>query len=264
MSKLFISHATADRAFIETELMGLLSALGFEAWFAEGNIQTAEIWERSIATGLETSDWFVLVMTPRSAQSEWVKDEVSWAIDKRPGRIVPIILEDCNKADFHIRLPRIQHLDYRTDKKAAREQLIRVLVNAEYKPHLPPKDDGRIHGVRLHQHWKSVRKVGADEITAEWVLEQKGERIDATVRTTKGPNAGCVYKYQGIVRNSIVTLTYSDADEYSFDRGSLTLKLMESGKKLEGYLSFYSTANDRIETCPYQCVADIEAGKQMA
>jgi hypothetical protein len=82
MSKLFISHSTSDRKFVEDKLAGLLKALGFDVWFAENDIKTAEQWERSILAGLESSDWFVLVMSPRSAKSEWVKDEVNWAIEE--------------------------------------------------------------------------------------------------------------------------------------------------------------------------------------
>ena len=49
MARLFISHATIDRKFVEEELLGLLRDLGFDPWFAETDIQTSEQWERSIA-----------------------------------------------------------------------------------------------------------------------------------------------------------------------------------------------------------------------
>jgi len=133
MSKLFISHATADRQFVEHDLIGLLNALGFETWIAEETIQTAEHWERAILSGLEESKWFVLVMSPASAVSEWVKDEVNWAIEKRPGGIIPILIADCNPRDFHIRLPRIQVVDYLRDSRKAVQTLIKRLVDAEYR-----------------------------------------------------------------------------------------------------------------------------------
>jgi len=136
MSKLFISHASSDREFVELELMGLLTALGFDVWFAEEDISTAEHWERSILDGLKKSDWFVLVMSPRSERSEWVKDELSWAIDERQGRIIPILIDDCDSREFHIRLPRIQYIDFRDDRKVAREKLIKLLVDKTYQPHL--------------------------------------------------------------------------------------------------------------------------------
>jgi len=136
MTKLFISHATEDRQFIKNELLGLLRALGFEVWFAEEDIKTADQWERSIRQGMEASEWFLLIMSPRSAASEWIKDELNWAIEERPRRIVPILTEDCKPLDFHIRLPRIQHVDWRSNKEEARNQLIKALVDAEYQPYL--------------------------------------------------------------------------------------------------------------------------------
>ena len=42
MSKFFISHSSADRPFVEMELLGLFRALGLNVWFAEDDIQTAE------------------------------------------------------------------------------------------------------------------------------------------------------------------------------------------------------------------------------
>jgi len=134
MSKLFISHTSADRALVEREFLGLLRALGFDTWFAEEDIQSADHWERSILSGLEDSKWFVLIMSTDSAVSEWVKDEVSWAIEKRPETIIPILIDDCNPRDIHIRLPRIQHIDYRIDSTQALHNLIKRLVNAEYVP----------------------------------------------------------------------------------------------------------------------------------
>jgi hypothetical protein len=94
MPRVFISHATSDRRFVEDALLGLLNALGFDAWFAEDDIETAEHWERSILAGLQASDWFVLVMSPNSTASEWVKDEVAWAIENRSNRVIPVLIED--------------------------------------------------------------------------------------------------------------------------------------------------------------------------
>jgi hypothetical protein len=134
MSKLFISHATEDRTFVEDELLSLIKALGFDVWFAENKISTAEQWERSIRTALESTKWFLVILSPNSAKSEWVRDELAWAIDSLPHKIVPILIDSCDLRDFHVRLPRIQHIDYRIPTKEAREKLIECLVKGEYKP----------------------------------------------------------------------------------------------------------------------------------
>jgi hypothetical protein len=132
MPRLFISHANADRQFIKEELEGLLYALGFDVWYSVENIKTGEQWEGAIRSGLEASEWFILVMSPDASKSEWVKDEIAWAFNYRPNRIIPILTRECNPADIHLRLPRIQSIDFRHNPKKAREELIKVLVQKEY------------------------------------------------------------------------------------------------------------------------------------
>jgi len=154
VTRMFISHSTSDRSFIERELLGLLDALGFETWFGETDVQSAEQWERSILTALRSSKWLLLVMSPRAAQSEWVKDEVAFAVSEIPDRIIPILLEDCDPAEIHIRLPRIQFIDFRTDKAEATRRLIRLLVETEYKPFLRELDSSNSHRRLLRQYWQ--------------------------------------------------------------------------------------------------------------
>jgi hypothetical protein len=65
-------------------------------------------------------------MSSQSAESEWVKDEVHWAIDFRPGKIIPVLLEPCDARAFHLRMARIQHVDFRGNAAEARRRLLAV------------------------------------------------------------------------------------------------------------------------------------------
>lgn len=135
MTSLFISHASSERRFVEEELVGLFRALGFEPWYAEEDIVSAEEWERAIHKGLDASKWFVLVMTKAAADSQWVKAEVGWAVKRRFGSIIPILVDDVALDEFNILLGSIQYVDFRGNKKKnGRERLINLLVNAEYRP----------------------------------------------------------------------------------------------------------------------------------
>ena len=88
------------------------------------DIQTASDWERSIMRGLETSDWFLVVMSSRSVDSDWVRDELHWAVENRAGRIIPVQIDNCNPRDFHIRMGRLQLVDFRTPAKDAYAKLL--------------------------------------------------------------------------------------------------------------------------------------------
>jgi len=120
----FVSHATADRAWAEREIIRPLKAAGIRPWYSKESIETSTQWEREILKGLESCDWFLLVVSPRSASSEWIKDELNWAVYNRPTRIVPVIMEPADFWSFHIRLARIQNVDFTRDTKAARQELL--------------------------------------------------------------------------------------------------------------------------------------------
>lgn len=125
--KVFISHASKDREFVEDHIVRFLESNGVSTWYSKATIQSATEWERSILQGLRECSWFLLVMSTASCQSEWVKDEVFWGIDNRQDRIIPIIIDDVDVSDFHIRLRRIQAIDLREDPGVDNEQILELI-----------------------------------------------------------------------------------------------------------------------------------------
>lgn len=133
MTRVFISHSTHDQDFVEKELIELLHRHGVDTWYMRTHIRSAADWADTVLEALEACDWFLVVLSPHSVASEWVKDEVHWAIDHRQGRIVTVLVEECRIDRLHIRLPRIQHVDFRADLEAAREQLL-ATWHIQYRP----------------------------------------------------------------------------------------------------------------------------------
>ena len=68
-----------------------------------------------IQTGLEQSDWFLVVLSPNAIESEWVKAEVGWAMVYRKGKVIPILHKDCEAHKVHLLLWNIQHLRFEDD-----------------------------------------------------------------------------------------------------------------------------------------------------
>ena len=116
----FLSHSSVDRPFVEKEIIPLLERHGIAVWYSRTDIQTAQQWERSIRRGLESSEWFVIVLSRNSATSEWVRHELNWAVEHRwdPARIIPISIDDSEPDAFHISLPRLQRVDFFGDPEA--------------------------------------------------------------------------------------------------------------------------------------------------
>lgn len=125
--RVFISHASADRALVEQTIVNPLRQHGITTWFAHDDIHTADEWERRILDGLRECEWFLVAMSPRATQSDWVKDEVQWAVDERPRRMIPVLLAPCDPRQIHIRLARLQHLDFRKDPGQVQHKLLGLL-----------------------------------------------------------------------------------------------------------------------------------------
>lgn len=113
MTCVFISHSSLDRAAVEREIISPLRAHGIDLWYSTENIGTTSEWERQIHNGLTKCDWFLVVLSPRSIESEWVRREVHWAVKKRNGKIVPVMLETCEPEDLHLGLGPLQYVDFR-------------------------------------------------------------------------------------------------------------------------------------------------------
>ena len=105
-----ISHSSEDRELVEDVVVPSLHDVGLDTWYSKANIRASEQWERSIVRGLESCQWFVIAMTPAASLSPWVRSEVHWAVEHRWGRIVPLLLKDCNPLDFHLRMPELQYI----------------------------------------------------------------------------------------------------------------------------------------------------------
>jgi hypothetical protein len=92
MARLFLSYASADRVFA-TRLATSLSALGHEVWLDRWEITTGERLPATIAAGIATTDFFVIVLSPAALQSVWVEHEMQIAmvdeIRQRRTRVLP-------------------------------------------------------------------------------------------------------------------------------------------------------------------------------
>jgi hypothetical protein len=127
----FISHSSADRNWVEREILQFLKENGIKPWYSAHSISSAAQWEREVLKGMKACEWFLLVVSPSAAESDWVKDELFWAMQFRPTRIVPIIMRKCDLYQFHIRLPRIQHVDFTESKTVARQKLLALFAQAD-------------------------------------------------------------------------------------------------------------------------------------
>jgi hypothetical protein len=177
MKTVFISHSTRDSDFARRTLKPYLEGHGFKAWMSEQDIPTTVDWERKIRRALTEAQWYVVVLSPDAVSSDWVQAEVHWALEKRKGRVVPILIRDCDPGDLHLKLLRLQYIDFRTDPNTGMRHLLDILGR---KPRTEQHDIGTS---RLDVEETTI--LGARETLLRFFVEtgpQKGQTLTVRAR----------------------------------------------------------------------------------
>lgn len=78
--EVFLSQSSRNRRFAGM-LAGDLRRHGVPVWYSETNIVGARQWHDEIGAALERCDWFVVVLSPASVKSRWVKQELLFALN---------------------------------------------------------------------------------------------------------------------------------------------------------------------------------------
>jgi tetratricopeptide (TPR) repeat protein len=112
VTKLFISYARADVETV-TKVSQELRAAGYEVWIDTSDIQGGSLWGTEIAKAIVDCDIFLLFLSLKSVQSDFVRREVDIAFDDRK-KILPITLEKVEiPVHLDYQLAGIQYIDYR-------------------------------------------------------------------------------------------------------------------------------------------------------
>jgi tetratricopeptide (TPR) repeat protein len=95
--KIFISHATADDAVVG-RLRELLEGAGLPVWVDSRALRGGDKLKESDKKGVEEARSVLVVLSPSTVNSSWVRDEVKWGleIEKQRGKsgytVIPILL----------------------------------------------------------------------------------------------------------------------------------------------------------------------------
>lgn len=139
--RIFISHSSKDRDFVEREIISLLKTHGIGIWYSKDDIRSSSQWKRVIVEALKSCDWFLVGLSPRSITSPWVEAEVDWAFDNRRDHFVPVVIEECAWDEFNLLLRNLQNVNFSTDPQDARRRLLQTwdipLAHNAAMPSLP-------------------------------------------------------------------------------------------------------------------------------
>ncbi len=125
--EVFLSHSSKDRAFIR-KLAKLFKRAGIPYWYSASHIAGAKQWHDEIGRALARCDWFIVVLSPHSVKSTWVKHELLYALNQNRynERIVPLLHRDCNHAKLSWTLSQYEFVDFTTDFDSGYRQLLRI------------------------------------------------------------------------------------------------------------------------------------------
>ncbi len=130
----FISHSSKDRDFV-VRLARVLKNHNVRYWYSAAHIIGAEQWHDEIGRALRRCDWFLIVLTPNSVRSQWVKHELLFALrdDRYKERIIPLLRKRCKYERLSWTLSESQRVDFAGNFDVGCHQLLRIW-NMAYEP----------------------------------------------------------------------------------------------------------------------------------
>lgn len=244
--QVFISYAsenikstTSDRR-VADQICTALESKGIRCWIAHRDILPGDEWLNAIIDAVQGAKLIVLVFSANTEESDWVKDEVKIALDKKI-KIIPIRIEDVSPQDaLRILKFRCQWMDAFTPPLEKHiEDLVKIVSrHLGLETVIPVKKE------------KLKEKPGADQVKAaardiKPVKEDKKEAPDMPEDVKKViPTAHKVEKnkngyWEAYYQDGIV-MVYVPAGEFMMGQTDEEKKWLIDQIGEKDYNSFYS------------------------
>jgi hypothetical protein len=136
MTTYFLSYARADGSTALRFADDLIAA-GVSVWVDQYDIRPSQHWDRAVETAVRGCQGLIVILSPHSAASPNVADEVAVAIGESKD-IIPILIEKCT---VPLRMTRMQFIDATRDYPGALRKCLGVIgarAADEERPAEPP------------------------------------------------------------------------------------------------------------------------------
>ena len=123
--RVFLSYAQGDNV-IARQIVEALKKAGLKVWFDEWALRAGDSIAQRIDQAVETSDLFIVLLSPRSVKSKWVQKELNAALSRELTlrAVTVILIEDCEIPSL---LANRLYLDLRSDLEGGIKRLIQRL-----------------------------------------------------------------------------------------------------------------------------------------
>lgn len=130
----FISYSHSDKYFAKKIAEDLMKD-GIEVWWDNWEINAGDsLIEKIFIEGLANSDYFLIILSKDSINSEWVKEELNTAIIQRMEgitRIIPLLKES---VDIPGPLKSLKWLDMHSNYENSLHELVNTIYEVSEKP----------------------------------------------------------------------------------------------------------------------------------
>ncbi|MFT3893481.1 MAG: toll/interleukin-1 receptor domain-containing protein [Anaerolineales bacterium] len=114
---IFISYSRRDDEMMR-RVAFFLRDQGFKVWVDnEKLIPGTSAWEEAIESALKQAFAVVVILSPNSKSSEWVRREITYA-DQFEKRVFPVLVKGTEELSLPLRLVTRQYVDLRTNEEA--------------------------------------------------------------------------------------------------------------------------------------------------
>ena len=98
IGRVFISHSSRDKDFVDC-FVSDLTAHGIPVWYDKLDIKVGDSVPGKINTGLSEAKYFLIVLSPDSVDSLWVREELNAALMRQIVSngtfLIPVLIKDC-------------------------------------------------------------------------------------------------------------------------------------------------------------------------
>lgn len=125
--EVFLSHSDLDRKFAAS-FVTVLKRHGIKVWYSPRHIAGADEWYGKIGAALNRCDWFVVILSPNSVVSRWVRRELVFALthERYDGRVVPVLYKDVDYLTPFWSLGDTQVIDFTRKREDGYRELLKV------------------------------------------------------------------------------------------------------------------------------------------
>ena len=129
-NQVFLSYAAADK-LVAQRIVQRLRQEGLRVWFDQAELKVGDSIDAALYKALSASDYIVVLLSPDSVQSGWVRRELAAALSRdltaRDITLLPVLIADC---EIPLLLATYQFLDLRTDFEQGVDLLVKQIAAA--------------------------------------------------------------------------------------------------------------------------------------